>query len=68
MYLPLVVSEPGNITFLQSEGAVLETGSVVATMQLADPTKVRKAEIFKGTLPDLAAPVLNDTKPHHILR
>jgi len=35
MYLPLIAPESGQISFAQSEGAVLEAGSIVATMQLS---------------------------------
>ena len=67
MYLPLIVTEPGNITFVVSEGAVVEAGTTVATMQLADPSKVRKADLYDGDLPNFKPPLLVDVKkPHHV--
>lgn len=68
MYLPLISVEPGIIRHVASEGAVLGVGSLVARLELDDPTKVRRAKIFTDKLPDYKPPYIVGNKPHHQLR
>jgi hypothetical protein len=56
MYLPLVATESGHVNFIVPEGSILESGSIVATFQLDDPSKIRTAEIFEGELPEMKVP------------
>lgn len=51
MYMPLLTPEDGVIRLLKSEGAVLAPGDCIATMELDDPSCVKKSEVFKGQLP-----------------
>ncbi|TYZ66264.1 hypothetical protein PybrP1_008196 [[Pythium] brassicae (nom. inval.)] len=51
MYMPLLTPEAGVIRLLKSEGAVLAPGDCIATMELDDPTCVKKSECFVGKLP-----------------
>jgi acetyl-CoA carboxylase / biotin carboxylase 1 len=69
MLMPLIVSEPGKISFVKPEGSVLEPGDLVATIQLDEPGKVRKAVPFDKKLPNLGSPYPEDgeygRQPHH---
>ncbi|KAJ0397443.1 hypothetical protein P43SY_009298 [Pythium insidiosum] len=51
MYMPLLTPEAGVIRLLKSEGAVLAPGDCIATMELDDPSCVKKSECYLGTLP-----------------
>jgi len=54
MYMSMTVPEAGTIHLLKPEGSVLEPGELLATVVLEDPSKVRRAEPFMGTLPRVA--------------
>lgn len=65
MVMELRASESGCVHFQKRAGAVLEAGSIIAQLELDDPSKVQKAEIFTGKLPaNLANPSLNGNKLH----
>eukprot|EP01114_Cavostelium_apophysatum_P005452 TRINITY_DN1646_c0_g1_i1.p1 TRINITY_DN1646_c0_g1~~TRINITY_DN1646_c0_g1_i1.p1 ORF type:complete len:2220 (-),score=642.37 TRINITY_DN1646_c0_g1_i1:15-6674(-) len=68
MYLPLVATESGRITFTVPEGSILESGAIVATFQLDDSSKVRTATIYEGDLPKMKAPRVKGEKAHQQLR
>jgi acetyl-CoA carboxylase/biotin carboxylase 1 len=68
MYLPLTVTEPGLIRFVQTEGNIVEVGALIATIELDDPSKVQRAETFNGTLPEMKPPAVKGDKPHQVLR
>eukprot|EP00004_Rigifila_ramosa_P006611 TRINITY_DN1746_c0_g1_i1.p1 TRINITY_DN1746_c0_g1~~TRINITY_DN1746_c0_g1_i1.p1 ORF type:complete len:2182 (+),score=504.30 TRINITY_DN1746_c0_g1_i1:514-6546(+) len=68
MYLPLTVSEAGVIRFSKAEGSVLEAGDVLGTLLLDDPSRVKRAVLFTGQLPDMAAPFPSGTKIHQRFR
>lgn len=64
MYMPLTIPEAGAVFHVKPEGSVLEPGDLIAKVELDDPSKVHRAEPFKGTLPqtfdesaDTAGPV-----------
>lgn len=48
MYLPLIATESGIITFLKAEGSVLNSGQTIASMILDDPSSVRRAQVYEG--------------------
>eukprot|EP00737_Agarophyton_chilense_P001387 gb/GEZJ01001557.1/.p1 GENE.gb/GEZJ01001557.1/~~gb/GEZJ01001557.1/.p1 ORF type:complete len:2331 (-),score=312.23 gb/GEZJ01001557.1/:1422-8057(-) len=64
MYLTLSAPEAGRITLTSTEGTSVEIGEVIATMELDDPSKVRRAEKFVGSLPDFNDPQAMGLKPH----
>ncbi len=66
MYLPLVATESGKITFLKSEGSILEAGATIATLTLDDPTQVRKAVLYEGSLPEMKPSIVRGEKPHQV--
>lgn len=65
MVMELRVSENGCVHYQKRPGAVLEAGSIIARLQLDDPSKVQQAEIFTGSLPtNITNPSLHGTKLH----
>lgn len=50
MYMPLLTPEAGMIRLHKTEGAVLAPGDCIATMELDDPSCVKKSEVFGGKL------------------
>ncbi|KAK9746194.1 Carbamoyl-phosphate synthase L chain, ATP binding domain [Popillia japonica] len=53
MVMTLTVGEAGSVSYVKRAGAVLDAGSVLATLELDDPTLVTKAQWYKGTFPEL---------------
>jgi biotin carboxylase len=53
MYMSLCIPESGRLFRVKPEGSVLESGDLIAKVELEDPSKVRKAAPFVGTLPQL---------------
>lgn len=53
MVMTLTASESGLITYVKRPGAVLDAGSVIATLDLDDPSLVTKAVLYKSPFPEL---------------
>ncbi|VEN41740.1 unnamed protein product [Callosobruchus maculatus] len=51
--MTLTASESGIVSYVKRPGAVLDAGSVIATLELDDPSLVTKAVLYKGPFPDL---------------
>lgn len=68
MYMPLLTPEAGVIRLLKSEGAVLAPGDCIATMELDDPSCVKKSETYLGELPVDSTHKAHGTKALHKLR
>ncbi|XP_061459335.1 acetyl-CoA carboxylase 2 isoform X5 [Rhineura floridana] len=51
MVVTLTVEESGIIRYVKRPGTLLETGCVVARLELDDPTKVHPAQLYTGGLP-----------------
>lgn len=49
MVMTLTASEAGIITYNKRSGAVLEAGSIIATLELDDASLVTKAQMYKGS-------------------
>jgi hypothetical protein len=49
-------------------GAVLDGGSIVANLDLDDPSRVQQAQAFKGKLPQPVAPPTHGEKLHQIFQ
>lgn len=64
MILPLVCEVAGVITFQHAEGTVLQTGELVARIELDDLSSVRQAKPHRSHLPKMGAPRAAETKPH----
>jgi biotin carboxylase/acetyl-CoA carboxylase carboxyltransferase component/biotin carboxyl carrier protein len=66
MYLTLRAPESGTIALIMAAGSALEIGDVVARLELDDPSKVRRSELFTGSLPDYGPPQAPGSKPHQV--
>eukprot|EP01119_Soliformovum_irregulare_P013643 TRINITY_DN365_c0_g1_i1.p1 TRINITY_DN365_c0_g1~~TRINITY_DN365_c0_g1_i1.p1 ORF type:complete len:2213 (-),score=948.81 TRINITY_DN365_c0_g1_i1:73-6711(-) len=68
MYLPMLATEPGVLTYVKNEGSVIQAGDIVATVQLDDPKKVRRAVVCEGDFPEMKPPYKKGEKLHQLLR
>lgn len=68
MYLTLSAPESGHITVKGAEGSPVDVGDVIALLKLDDPSKVRRAELFNGDLPNFSEPQTAGSKPHQIFK
>ncbi|KAI9884244.1 MAG: NADH:ubiquinone oxidoreductase [Watsoniomyces obsoletus] len=75
MYMPLVAAEDGVVQLIKQPGATLEAGDILGILALDDPSRVKHAQPFLDTLPDLGPPQVVGNKPpqrfallHSILR
>ena len=62
MIMPLKATETGKITHNLSPGSVISAGDLLASLELADPSKVKKIETFEGVLDIPAVEVEVDAK------
>jgi acetyl-CoA carboxylase/biotin carboxylase 1 len=67
MYMSLRVSKAGTLTHVASEGVVLAPGDIIATLELLDPSQVKKVTLFEEPFPPMGLPRPRSTKPHHQL-
>jgi acetyl-CoA carboxylase / biotin carboxylase 1 len=51
MVMTLTSQENGMLTFVKRQGAVLDAGSLICTMELDDPSLVTKAQLYRNTWP-----------------
>ncbi|GME67315.1 unnamed protein product [[Candida] boidinii] len=65
MCMPLVAQENGNVQLLKQPGSTVSAGDILAILALDDPSKVKHALPFEGTIPDLGSPIVEGTKPVH---
>ncbi|XP_056384806.1 acetyl-CoA carboxylase 2 isoform X2 [Hyla sarda] len=66
MVMTLVVKESGHIHYVKRPGAVLESGCVLARIDLDDPSKVVQAELYTGTLPPQQTLTIIGEKLHQV--
>ncbi|KAK0546684.1 acetyl-coenzyme-A carboxylase [Tilletia horrida] len=64
MYLPLVASEDGVVSFVKSPGVSLNPGDIIGILSLDDPSRVQHAKPYQGQLQDFGLPVIVGNKPH----
>ncbi|KAG5391557.1 hypothetical protein IGI04_021520 [Brassica rapa subsp. trilocularis] len=64
MCMPLLSPASGVIHFKMCEGQVMLPGELIANLDLADPSTVRKAEPFHGGFPRLGLPTEISAKVH----
>lgn len=53
MVMTLTANESGTVNYVKRPGAVLDAGSVIATLDLDDPSLVTKAVSYKEPFPEL---------------
>ncbi|XP_076444830.1 LOW QUALITY PROTEIN: acetyl-CoA carboxylase-like [Babylonia areolata] len=68
MVMELRVSEDGCIHFRKRPGAVLDAGSIVATLQLDDPTRVQQAKEYQDRLPPTQNPMTHGERLHQMFQ
>uniref|UniRef100_A0A8C5A2K2 acetyl-CoA carboxylase n=1 Tax=Gadus morhua TaxID=8049 RepID=A0A8C5A2K2_GADMO len=66
MVMTLTAAESGCIHYVKRTGAALETGCVIAKLQLDDPSRVQQAELHTGVLPVIQAVALRGEKLHRV--
>ncbi|XP_062407728.1 acetyl-CoA carboxylase-like [Sardina pilchardus] len=66
MVMSLNTTDPGNIYYVKRTGAVLEPGCIIARLQLDDPSRVQRAELFTGGLPQIQSAALQGEKLHRV--
>jgi len=66
MVMTLTVSEAGSVFYVKRPGAVLDAGSLIAHLELDDPSLVTKAQEYKGQFPELevSTPVVGGKLNH----
>ena len=57
-----------SVHYVKRPGAVLDGGSIVANLDLDDPSRVQQAQSFTGKLPQPQAPPTHGEKLHQIFR
>ena len=57
-----------SIRYVKRAGAVLAAGSLIAKLELEDPTKVTKAKKFDGSFPDVKSPSMTGEKLHQLFK
>ncbi|CAN3358203.1 acetyl-CoA carboxylase [Diutina catenulata] len=65
MCMPLIAQEDGVVQLLKQPGSTVNAGDILAILALDDPSKVKHATPYEGTLPDLGDPTVIGTKPAH---
>ena len=63
MIMPIMASESGKITHNLSPGSVISAGDLLASLELKDPSKVKKIEVFGGKLDTAFVALEDDTDP-----
>ncbi|CAL1390379.1 unnamed protein product [Linum trigynum] len=64
MCMPLLSPASGLVHFKMSEGQAMQAGELIASLDLDDPSAVRKAEPFHGSFPILGPPTAISGKVH----
>ncbi|KAK6197910.1 acetyl-CoA carboxylase [Scheffersomyces amazonensis] len=63
MCMPLIAQEDGTVQLIKQPGSTVNAGDILAILALDDPSKVKHAKPFEGTLPDLGEPEIQGTTP-----
>lgn len=65
MCMPLIAQENGVVQLIKQPGSTVNAGDILAILALDDPSKVKHAKPFEGTLPSMGEPNVTGTKPAH---
>ncbi|KAK6453877.1 acetyl-coenzyme-A carboxylase [Scheffersomyces xylosifermentans] len=65
MCMPLIAQENGVVQPIKQPGSTVNAGDILAILALDDPSKVKHAKPFEGTLPDMGDPIVQGTKVAH---
>ena len=64
MVMSVTASESGSLFYVKRPGAVLEAGSLIARLELDDPSLVTKAQDFCGQFPGPSSPAVPEKLNH----
>nr|XP_050846901.1 acetyl-CoA carboxylase isoform X2 [Vespula vulgaris] len=64
MIMTVTTSEAGTLFYVKRPGAILEAGTVIAHLELDDPSLVTNAEEYSGQFPTPAVPAIPDKLNH----
>ncbi|KAJ3296515.1 acetyl-coenzyme-A carboxylase [Borealophlyctis nickersoniae] len=64
MYMPLLASESGMVHFKLPAGSIVQSGDVIGSLTLDDPSRVKRATLFDGEFPAYGPPQVGGEKPH----
>lgn len=65
MCMPLIAQENGVVQTIKQPGSTVNAGDILAILALDDPSKVKHALPFEGTLPNLGDPSVGGSRPIH---
>ena len=68
MYISVQAPESGIIENTMLEGSSISVGDLIGRLTLDDPSKVKKAVVFEGTLPQMRPPIEHGNKVHQSCR
>lgn len=68
MCMPLIAQENGIVQLIKQPGSTVNAGDILAILSLDDPSKVKHALPFEGTLPELGDPIVQGTKAIHVFQ
>lgn len=68
MCMPLIAQESGVVQLIKQPGSTVNAGDILAILALDDPSKVKHATPFEGTLPDLGDAMILGTTPVYRFR
>ncbi|EME32530.1 bifunctional acetyl-CoA carboxylase/biotin carboxylase [Galdieria sulphuraria] len=68
MYITVYATAGGRVHLLKSDGASVEIGEILATLQLDDESEVKRPIPFQGQLPAMRPPSAPSNKPYQKLR
>jgi acetyl-CoA carboxylase / biotin carboxylase 1 len=65
MIMPLLTPAAGKVHFQLPEGSVLNSGDLIASMDLDDPEAITKAQPYTGSFPELGPPIVHSDGVDH---
>lgn len=65
MCMPLIAQENGVVQLIKQPGSTVNAGDILAILALDDPSKVKHAIPYEGTLPKYGEPTVQGTKSVH---
>ena len=68
MCMPLIAQENGVVQLLKQPGSTLNAGDILAILALDDPSKVKHAKPYEGTLPSMGDATVTGSKPAHLFQ
>ncbi|XP_076618553.1 acetyl-CoA carboxylase isoform X2 [Colletes latitarsis] len=64
MVMTVTASEAGSVFYVKRPGAILEAGTLIAHLELDDPSLVTKAQEYLGQFPETEAPAVSEKLNH----